>query len=234
MRDLTFPYSKPKRALIDAAEQLFAEKGFESVSVRDICQLAKANVAAVNYHFGSREALIALVMTRYITPVNEERLARLDKAERHYPGKLVPIEEIIDALVRPLLTTVRKSELSEQMFFKLAGRIFAEQGQGMPAELEEQFRALGDRFTKAFARVLPELPFEELIWRTHFLVGGMIHMLIQHDLIHRLSQGASGNPSMETSLGRLIRYSAAGMRNGLESAQQAPAKKAGPQATFDF
>lgn len=234
MRDLTFPYSKPKRALLDAAEQLFAERGFENVSMRDVTQLAKANVAAINYHFGSREELIALVMTRYITPVNEERIARLDKAERHYPEKVIPLVEIIDAFVRPLLTTVHKSELSEQMFFKLVGRIFAQQGQGMPPDLEEQLRILSGRFTKAFARALPELSVDEVIWRAHFMIGGMIHMLINHDLIQRVSQGAAGKPSMESSLGRLIRFAVAGLRDGLEHTEPIPEVIDNSQAIFNF
>ena len=81
MRDFTIPESGAKRKLLDAAELLFAEKGFEAVSVRDITQLAKTNIAAVNYHFGSRDHLLTLVMMRYMTPVTEERLVRLDFVE---------------------------------------------------------------------------------------------------------------------------------------------------------
>lgn len=231
MRDVTFPHSKPKRSLLEAAEQLFADRGFDTVSVRDITQLAGANVAAVNYHFGSRDALIGLVVTRYITPVNEERLARLDKAERKYAGKLVPLEEIIDAFVRPLIGTVRKSELSERLFYKLIGRIFAMQGEGIPAEIEGQFKVLSERFTRAFGKTLPSVPAEELVWRIHFMIGGMIHMLMQQDLLHRMTQGVSGNPSMEAILSRFIRFAASGLRDGMDAE---PKPKKGPQAMFDF
>ncbi|MEO8616967.1 MAG: helix-turn-helix domain-containing protein, partial [Luteolibacter sp.] len=65
MRELTIPESGPKRTLLNAAEQLFATKGFESVSVRDVTQSVKMNVAAVNYHFGSREQMLSLVILRY-------------------------------------------------------------------------------------------------------------------------------------------------------------------------
>ena len=70
MRDLTLPPSESKQRLLDAAEHLFADCGFETVSVRDITQHVKANVAAINYHFGTRDGLIALVVTRYLTPLN--------------------------------------------------------------------------------------------------------------------------------------------------------------------
>ncbi|MDB6077298.1 MAG: transcriptional regulator, TetR family, partial [Akkermansiaceae bacterium] len=71
-----------KQRLIEAAEHLFADDGFEKVSVRDITNRAGANVAAVNYHFGSREGLVEIVMARYINPISEERIARLEGLER--------------------------------------------------------------------------------------------------------------------------------------------------------
>lgn len=232
MREIKFPQSESKRRLLDAAEQLFAERGFEAVSVRDVTQMAKANVAAVNYHFGSRDGLIAVVVTRYITPVNEERLARLEALERKWPGKAIPVEEIIDAFVRPLAGIVRKSELSERLFCKLMGRIFAMQGVGFPPVVEEQIRVLSDRFTRALAKSLPGVSSEDLIWRTHFLVGAMIHMLLNQEMLQRMTQGAAGNPTMEATLVRFIRFAAAGLREGMEAVE--PVAKKGPQAMFDF
>ncbi len=231
MREMTFPESGSKRKLLDAAEQLFAEKGFEAVSVRDITQLAKANVAAVNYHFGSRDGLLTLVMMRYMTPVNEERIARLETLERKSSGKTVPLEEIIDALVRPLVTQIRKSELSERLFYKLMGRTFAQQGDGLPPQIEEQLRQVVQRFTRAFAKALPAVAADDLAWRIHFVVGGMIHMLTHQEILQRLTQGASGVPPMEATISRFIRFAAAGLREGVEAEE--PAAE-GPQVLFDF
>lgn len=231
MHVATFPESGSKRKLLDVAEQLFADKGFESVSVRDITQLAKANVASVNYHFGSREALLAMVMARYMVPVNEERLARLEIIEKRWAGKVPPLEEIIEAMVRPLVSQVKKSDLSERLFYKLMGRIFAQQSDGLPPFIEDQLTKVIDRFTRAFGRALPSLSAEDLAWRIHFVAGGMIHMLSNQDVVQRLSSGAAGTPSMEAILGRFIRFAAAGMREGIEVAEEA---KKGPQATFDF
>ncbi len=232
MRDFTIPESGAKRKLLDAAELLFAEKGFEAVSVRDITQLAKTNIAAVNYHFGSRDHLLTLVMMRYMTPVTEERLVRLDFVEGKWPGKSAPLEQIIDALVRPLVGQVKKSELTERLFYKLTGRIFAQQGDGLPQQIEEQFKQVSERFSKAFAKALPSLPPEELAWRIHFVIGGMIYMLTHGEVFHRISGGASGSPTMEVTLSRFIRFAAAGLREGAVEAM-APAEE-GPQATFDF
>lgn len=231
MRQILLPETGPKRKLFDAAEQLFADRGFEAVSVRDITQIAKANVAAVNYHFGSRESLVTLVMTRYLTPVNEERLVRLDSLERKWTGKILPLEEVIDAFVRPLVSQVRKSELSEQLFYKLMGRIFSQQGDGLPELIEDQLRRVIDRFTRAFGKTLPTVAPEDLSWRIHFMMGGMIHMLTHQDVLQRLTGGAAGKPTMEATLGRFIRFAAVGLREGTE-AEILQAK--GPQAFFDF
>ena len=231
MHEIIPPQSDAKRRLLDAAEQLFAEQGFEAVSVRDITQQAQANVAAINYHFGTREGLLGLVATRYLTPVNAERLARLDNLERKWSGKAVPVEEIIDAFVRPLIGIVRKSDLSERLFCKLIGRIFALQGVGLPPAVESQARDLSERFARVLSKSLPSLSPEELAWRTHFVVGAMIHMLINQDMLKRLTNGAAGSPTMEATLSRFIRFAAAGLREGVE---QGALVKNGPQVMFDF
>jgi AcrR family transcriptional regulator len=228
MREVIIPEVGPKRNLLEAAERLFAERGFDAVSVRDITQLAKTNVAAVNYHFGSRDGLLKLVILRYANPVNEERLARLDGAERRWAGKLVPIEELMDALVRPLLGQVRKSGLAERSFYQLMGRIFAENGDGLADGIEQQFRQANDRFLRAFGNVLPALTEEELVARVHFLNGGVIHLLTHQ---HLLTSPTSGMPAMEASLSRLIRFAAAGLRDGLITEIAA---EEGPQAFFNF
>lgn len=228
---MTVPESGAKRKLLEAAEELFAEKGFEAVSVRDITTLAKTNVASINYHFGSREGLLTLVMMRYLTPVNEERIARLETLERKWSGKSVPLEELIDALVRPLVGQVRKSELSERLFYKLMGRIFAQQGDGLPPQIEDQLRQVLQRFTRSFSKSLPTVPADDLAWRIHFMVGGMIHLLTQQDVLQRLTNGVAGTPPMETTLGRFMRFAAAGLRESVEP--EIPAER-GPQVMFNF
>ena len=231
MRELKFPQSESKRCLLEVAEKLFAERGFESVSIRDVTQLAKANVAAINYHFGSRDGLIALIVTLSITPVNEERIVRLDTLEKKWSGKAVPLEEVIEVFTRPLLGAARKTELSEPLFCRLLGWIFSMPLENMPQAMEYQIRNVSDRFTRTLAKSLPTVSAEDLAWRFHFMSGSMIHMLLHQEMLHQLSNGASGNPTMEAVFGRFIRYAAAGLREGVD---QEPLAKKGPQAIFDF
>lgn len=225
------PESGAKLRLVEAAEQLFAERGFEAVSVRDITKRASMNIASINYHFGSREGLVAAVMTRYITPINDERLARIEALERRWSGKSVPLEEILDAFVRPLATQVRKSELSERLFLKLVGRMFGEQAAAMPPVVEEQFKLVVARFVKALSKALPELAVDEILWRMHFVIGAMVHSMAQEEVLHRITQGASGTPTIEATLSRFTRFAVAGLRNGLSEEVVA---KPSPQATFNF
>ena len=212
------PKGGPKLRLVEAAEKLFAENGFEVVSVRDITQAAGGNVAAVNYHFGSRDGLVEVVMTRYLTPVNEERLARLDAAEQQWAGQAVPLEAVVDAFVRPLITQVEKSELSEQLFYRLVGRIFGSHGQGIPAALEAQASVLISRFSRALGKALPTVAEEDLVWRLHFVVGAMIYMLTHGEALQRLSQGAAGTPGMAATLERFVSFAVAGLSDGVGSA----------------
>ncbi len=225
------PESGAKLRLVEAAEELFAERGFEAVSVRDITKRASMNIASINYHFGSRDGLVAGVMIRYITPINDERLARIEALERRWSGKSVPLEEILDAFVRPLATQVRKSELSERLFLKLVGRMFGEQASAMPPVVEEQFKQVVVRFVKALSKALPELAVDEILWRMHFVVGAMVHSMAQDEVLQRISQGASGNPTIEATLSRFTRFAVAGLRNGIS---EEVAAKPSPQATFNF
>lgn len=225
------PESGAKLRLVEAAEELFAERGFEAVSVRDITKRAGMNIASINYHFGSRDGLVAGVMIRYITPINDERLARIEALERRWSGKSVPLEEILDAFVRPLATQVRKSELSERLFLKLVGRMFGEQAAAMPPGVEEQFKQVVARFVKALSKALPELAVDEILWRMHFVVGAMVHSMAQDEVLQRISQGASGNPTIEATLSRFTRFAVAGLSNGISEEVTA---KPSPQATFNF
>ncbi len=228
MREIKFPLSAPKQRLLDAAERLFAERGFEAVSVRDITGMTGANVAAINYHFGTREALISLVVTCRMGPVIKERLARLEAVEKKWSGKAAPLEEILDAVLRPLVGNFRKSDLPEPLRCHLLGRIFAGQGVVFPQEVEQDMENARQRFTRLLAKALPFVSSEDLTWRVQFITGGIIHLLMGRGA--PLGEGGEPQP-IEATLGRFIRFAAAGLREGMP--QETSARK-NPQATFDF
>ena len=118
MRVLKVPEGGPKKKLLDAAELLVSEKGFDLVSVRDVTGAVKANVAAVNYHFGSREGMMDLLMLRSIAPLYEERLDALEKAERKHAGKMVQVEEIVSSYVSPLAVPANRLGMENALFLR--------------------------------------------------------------------------------------------------------------------
>jgi AcrR family transcriptional regulator len=231
MRDYSFPHSPSKRRLLEEAEKLFADRGFDVVSIRDITKAAEANSAAVNYHFGSKDGLIAVVVSRYLVPINEKRLTELNSLEKQYGSQPVPIESLLEAMVRPMAGVVRKSELSERLFYKLLGRIFSLQHEGFPAVVEQQVKLLANRFRRALGKHFPNVSEEELAWKIQFVVGAMIHTLIHQEWMNRMTDGASGAPSVEVTLERFVRFAAAGLREG---EPESDPNSQGAQVLFDF
>lgn len=167
MRVLKVPEDGPKRKLLDAAELLVSEKGFDTVSVRDVTGAVKANVAAVNYHFGSREGLMDLLMMRLLEPLCEERLKALGQAERQRAGKMAALEEIVTAYTKALPTTASRLGMEEAYFLKLAGRILVLADEALAPPLVALRGNVRERYLAALTRVLPEDPPAELdaSWR---------------------------------------------------------------------
>jgi AcrR family transcriptional regulator len=231
MRALQASPSEPKRRLLEAATRLFAEHGFDRVSVRDITKACKANIAAVNYHFGSREDLLATVLIQHAAPVLEVRLARFEILEKRAGGKSPVLEEVIEAFIRPVFAHVRKSELPESLSAKLLGRIFATEAELLPESLRRQIYDSIDCFMRLLAKSQPSIQTDELAWRVHFVNGAMIHALMLPEWLPRAVAAATGAGAGDLLLGRLIRYAASGLREELPVVEEKPK---GPQAIFDF
>jgi len=156
------PESGAKKKLLDATEKLVAEKGFDLVSVRDVTGAVKANVAAVNYHFGSREGLMDLVTLRMLEPLNEERVKAIDSAERRHAGKMASIEDIVSAFVKPLLTTAARLGMDSGFFLTLTGRILVLPDERMLPSLAKERASVTARYLAAIARTMPKTPAKEI------------------------------------------------------------------------
>jgi AcrR family transcriptional regulator len=231
MRALQTSPSEPKRRLLEAAARLFAEHGFDRVSVRDITKACEANIAAVNYHFGSREGLLATVLIQHASPILEQHHLRFEILEKRAGGKSAVLEEVIEAFARPLLAHARKSELPEHLSAKLLGRIFSTEPELLPETLRDQIYDSIECFMRLLAKAQPSIQTDELAWRVHFVQGALIHALMLPEWLPRSVAAASGAGAGEQLLGRFIRYAAAGLRDGVPLVEEKPK---GPQAIFDF
>ena len=161
-----------RERILDAAERLFAEHGFEGTTIRAVTKEAGANLAAVGYHFGSKAALLKAVAERVMEPVIAGQLGRLDELEK--AGGEPKIEELVEAFITPYFDRLpRKSEARGKTVSRLVGRIL-----GDPAEEIRKVAVEGgevrDRYLVAFGRALPSVTQEELWWRMRSMIGVVV------------------------------------------------------------
>jgi AcrR family transcriptional regulator len=207
-----------KDRILDAAERLFAEHGFDGVSLRTIIAEAGVNLAAVHYHFHSKEALLDAVFARRVAPLNQERLARLDACEAEAQGGAVPVEQLLEALLIPVLHLVRDSSRNGPTFCKLMGRLHAETSTQMAEVFKKHMTGFKERLQLALRRSLPDLPPAELFWRMHFTMGAVAHTLRGSPLTVVLSGGVIDPGDLESGMHRLIAFLAAGLRAPIPNA----------------
>lgn len=169
-----------RERILDAAEQLFAEHGFEGTSIRAVTKEAGANLAAVGYHFGSKAALLEAVAERVMGPVLAGQLGRLNDLEKE--GREPGVEELVEAFIAPYFDQLpRKSEVRGRTVSRLVGRIL-----GDPAEEIRKVAVEGgevrDRYLLAFGKALPTVTQEELWWRMRSMIGVVVvHRIGLHE-----------------------------------------------------
>lgn len=167
--------SDTKSRILDAAERLFAEHGFAATSVRALAEEAGVHLAAANYHFGSKQALLRTVIERRVGGVNEERLKRLARLRSRADGKPLEVEAVLDALLRPVLADHAAVEIRS-----ISAMIFREPTETLGPVLLEVFGEVTDRFTEALGESLPHLGEYELTERLQLLIGTMVHVASGH------------------------------------------------------
>lgn len=168
------PSTDTKTALLDAAERLFAREGIAESSLRAITSEARANLASVNYHFGSKQGLVRAVFARRLEPLNRQRLESLESCLEQCQG-VTDLHCLLRAFVRPAMTMMRSQDDGDREFVKLLGRTLSGPSVELRSTLFEEFREVGERFTSELARALPGVPREEIVWRFHFMVGALAH-----------------------------------------------------------
>jgi len=156
--------------LLDAAEMLFAEHGFVQTSLRAITTLAHANLAAVHYHFGSKDELTRAVFVRRLKPLNEERLARLTVLENS--GGPMTVEAVLTAFIEPSLQ-LRRAGVQGERFTRLLGRAQLEPSEALRDFMNEQYAPVLERFQRTLVQTLPELSPVDIHWRLCFTLGAL-------------------------------------------------------------
>jgi AcrR family transcriptional regulator len=174
--------------ILNTAERLFMLYGFDGASMRQITAEAEVNLAAVNYHFGSKEALIQEVFKRRLDQLNEERLRALDALEAAAGSKPVKPAKIVDAFFGTLLRVAKNDASGGATFLKLLGRTLTEPSEFIRAFLSHEYEHVLNRYKSALFKALPGVPKKEILWRFHFMLGATSYALAGTDGLKLVTQ----------------------------------------------
>jgi len=200
-----------KERLLDAAERLFAERGFEGTSMRAVTQAADTSVSAANYHFGCKKALLRAALVRRLEPLNRRRLEALDALEEEADGGAVPMEALLEAYLRPGFEAQRESGDGRSPFLSIAAQLYTDHHEMFSALKVELFGPVIARFVDALARALPDRTRDELVLDFQFFIGVMVHVIGGNARIEEEAGEPASIPD-ERLVQRIVSFTAAGLR----------------------
>jgi AcrR family transcriptional regulator len=213
------PQHETRTRILDVAEELFMQHGFEGTSMRLLTSRAGVNLAAVNYHFGSKHALIEALFRRRLDPMNTARIAELDKLETRMEGRPAAPADLIRAFISPSMRMVEDTKAGGRNFVRLLGRTYTEPAKPVRVLIGQLYAPAMERYKAAFERALPNVPREELVWRIHFMFGTLAYTLAATDTV-QLIAGCKPEDRHDARLlaERLTAFLAAGLNAPLSSA----------------
>jgi AcrR family transcriptional regulator len=170
-----------RERVLEVAERLFAARGLDAVSIRDITGAAGANLGAINYHFRTKDGLIAAVIERRVGPLNEQRLRALAAAEQAAGNAPPKLEAVLDAFFRPAVEQAMDPKRGGATFSKLMARCMVDPNPAVEKAMRHYFEPLVKRFDAVLLRVMPELNLDDVFWRMHLLIGGLHQSLLLLD-----------------------------------------------------
>jgi len=194
-----------KQRILEAAETLFARHGFAGASLRQVTSAANVNLAAVNYHFGSKDKLIEEVFRRRLDELNRRRLQALGELEAE-----ATLEDALAAFIVPALELAHQGE-GGGAFVRVLARAYAEHNDQLRRFLSENYGHVLKQFAQVFSEKLPELGREELYWRLDIVAGALTYAMADFGIIQR-RQDVSEKQHREQAIRHLIQFAAAGLR----------------------
>lgn len=217
--------------ILDAAEILFAEKGFAETSLRLITSKAQVNLAAVNYHFGSKKALIQAVFSRFLGPLCsslDEELER--RSALNQPAWTV--EHLLELLVQQTLAVKPRSGNDLSIFMRLLGLAFSQSQGHLRRYLNEMYGKVFHRYMLLLHTAAPEIQPIELFWRLHFMIGAAAFSMSGIKALRAIVETEyQVHMTTEQVMRLMVPFLAAGMRadSAIDTVQmQAAIKKKAP------
>ena len=204
---MSLQHFSTKDRILHAAEELFAAQGFATTSLRQVTSRADVNIAAVNYHFGSKDNLVNEVFRRRMDDMTALRLSQLKAALENHPGELQPV---LAAFVEPALA-MSQDRHGGGAFIRVIARTYAENNDSLRKFLSDQYGHVLRDFAKAIDTCVPGLGKETLYRRLDFLSGALTYAMADFGLIKR-PLNAPEAAHRRRAAQMLIRFAAAGFR----------------------
>lgn len=196
--------------LLEVAEKLFSEAGYRGVSLRSITKAAEANMAAVHYHFGSKEKVLEKIFELRCAAMNTERLRLLDQCGAR-PDAPPVLEQILHAYLWPALVPQNGDEKARR-FMRLRSTIAHEHAELSQKLVARHFNEVSGRFIDALRAELDHLPDRDFFWRFHFLLGSQYYTSANPGRIQVLSDGVCDPSNAAEAVAEMIHFAAAGFR----------------------
>ncbi len=193
-----------RERILDSAERLFMAHGYDGTSMRQITGEAGVNLAAVNYHFGSKESLIQEVFRRRLDWLNEERMRILNELESEADGKALKPSQIVDGFFGTMLRMAGDENRGGITFLRLMGRTLTEPSEFIRAFLAHEYKVVLDRYKEALFQALPDVPKAEIVWRFHFMLGATSYAIAGTDALRLVTDWQIEKEDSVDRLDRLL------------------------------
>jgi AcrR family transcriptional regulator len=206
------PSDQTRTAILAAAERLYADRGFGDVTLRDIVAEANVNLAAVNYHFGSKDELIAELFVTRSLALNKERLRELREAEEAGDGR-ADISDVLRALVGPTLRGCLGPENHRATPARFMIRVSIE---SVPAIRRIRNREIDHlrKFVAAMRRSLPDRSDVDLYWGLHFALAMAQQTVRDSERLAKLSEGKCDVDDVDDVIDRVVDVAMLGLTAG--------------------
>jgi AcrR family transcriptional regulator len=220
LADIRRPKKRPTRAngdatrnkILDAAERLFAEHGYTAVSMRSITAAAGVNVAAIHFHFASKEALFEAIFNRRVQPINAARLKGLRGAQGDGRDEAVELGNVLKAFVAPHLEAAKGFDAGSIVLLQFMARAAGEPDKSIQTVLRKEFDPVWVELTAAVRRALPDASDEAIGWGLFFTLGALYFINPSRGWFAPLTRNKCNAADTEAAMQYLVPFLTAGLQ----------------------
>jgi AcrR family transcriptional regulator len=211
------PKQETRGRLIEATARLFSLHGYNGLTLRSVAKEAKANLAAANYHFGSKDALVLEMLRERIMPINQRRLELLEEEKSKSPLQPLSVFQIFYTLIHPVGEEISKSANSRCSLAQLVARTFTEPTEFIERMHHRFFSQIAEIYHRELSLTFPNQPAKEIYWHLHLAVASMLGALAQHRRLEDFTKGMCNEDQVDEMIDRLTKFVSHGFTQGLRN-----------------